>query len=458
MTFRSRIIFGFSVLLLVTMTVMLFTLRFLLAQYTMKQLDVHHAFEASELSQVASEFDARSRDEQLKRHLRIAEDLYKFHLTSADNRLVYRSPSLESVPARLFVGITPGLNTDFAGLGDCWVTEHPLDGYTLRIVTPMRIPLRVVHHFEHIGLAALFATGLVSLFTGMGYARWLVRPLIRLETAADRIDAGEADRIPAALAGTTDEVGRIARRLNAGYERMADSINRLRFFSAEVSHELRTPMSIVRLNAENILEHPDTPPAVRDMAEEQIAEIRRQKRLIENLLGFAKLDAGAVRMNIRPVDAAEWVSDLADDATALAEEAGVRFEWSNTCHGQVSFDAVWIRQVLFNLLGNALRFSPPGGTLILSAACAADDYVLTLTDEGPGVPAEKLSAIFERYSRFGEERGPSEGVGLGLAISRSVVTLHGGSICAENRADRSGLRVTLRLPRAGSTSATKQVG
>ena len=446
MTFRSRIIAGYAVLLIVTVAVLLFSLRILLENYTMKQLDMHHAFEASELMRSVPEGEDAYREEHWKHHLRVAEDLYKFYLVADNGRIVYRSPALEAVAPGRFAGLASGRNDDFAGFGECWITEHPFDGYHLHIVTPVKGALKVVRHFEKTGLGVLIATVLVSLLTGALYARWLIRPLVRLEEAAGRIDTGSADRIPAAITVTTDEVGRIGRRLNAGYERLAGSIDRLRFFSAEVSHELRTPLSVVRLNAERMRDHPEAPPAVREMADEQIAEILRLKRFIANLLGFAKLDSGAVRMDIRPVDTAAWISDFAEDASALAEDAGMRFECFNTCNCPVGFDRVWIRQVLFNLLGNSLRFSPKNGLLSLSAFCDAGDFVITFADEGPGVPAEKLVEIFERYTRFGEERGPAEGVGLGLAISHSVVTLHGGTITAENRTDRSGLRIVIRLP------------
>lgn len=456
MTFRSRIIAGYATLLVVTVAVLLLSLRILLETYAMKQLDLHHAFEARELTQEAEELEhsliegtAPLRDAHLSQHLRIAEDMYKFHLVAADGRIVYRSPALASVPTGDFAGRAAGLNAGFAGLGDCWITEHPMGGYTLRIVTPVTEALKGVRHFEKVALGVLVAAALLSLLTGAGYAAWLVRPLVRLEEAAGRIDAGTADRIPASIALTRDEVGLIARRLNTGYERLAGSIDRLRVFSAEVSHELRTPLSIVRLNAERIRDHPASPPAAREMAEEQIAEIFRLKRFIENLLGFAKLDAGAVRMDIRSVDTTAWVSGFAEDASALAEDVGMRFECFNTCRDPVSFDPVWIRQVLFNLLANALRFSPKGGLLSLSVFRDDTDLVITFTDEGPGVPPGRLTEIFERYTRFGEERGPAEGVGIGLAICRSVIALHGGSITAENRTDRSGLRVILRLPQAG---------
>lgn len=449
MTFRSRVIVGYAAILLVTVSVLLFSLRILLENYTMKQLDLNHAFEARELERAAPEGAAAYREEHWRHHLRVAEDIYKFHLVTADGRIVYRSPSLKTVNPDSFVGLASGRNDDFAGLGECWITEHPFDGYILRIVTPVKEPLKVVRHFEKIGLGMLAAAILVSLLSGAVFARWLVRPLVGLEEAAGRIDAGTADRIPAVITSTTDEVGRIGRRLNAGYERLAGSIDRLRFFSAEVSHELRTPLSVVRLNAERIRDHLSSTPAVREMAEEQIAEIVRLKRFVANLLGFAKLDSGSVRMDIRSVDTAAWVSDFAEDASALAEDAGMRFSCFNTCNCPVVFDPVWIRQVLFNLLGNALRFSPNNGLLSLSAFCEADDFVITFTDEGPGVPSAKLVEIFERYTRFGEERGPAEGVGLGLAISHSVVTLHGGTIRAENRTDRSGLRIVIRLPQSG---------
>lgn len=445
MTFRFRIISGYAVLLCLTLAALILCLRVMVENAALRQLDARHAEEAGEVVSAANEVPPGLREQRLIRHMRMAEGNFRFLLADSAGRIVYSSSGLEELPD---AGTATGVTGPIGRLGPCRVTTHPVEGYTLRVFSPVSSSLALTRHFYEVGLVVLAAGLALSLVTGVFYSRWVLRPLILLEEAAGLVgtDALGA-RIPDSLALTNDEVGRIARRLNTGYDRIAESVGRIRLFSAEVSHELRTPLSIMRLNAERIRAHPGVPEPVSDMAAEQLAEIERMNRVVANLLGFARLDAGAVSMEFRQVALAAWLADFAEDATLLAEDAGRRFEVSGDSAATVRFDPVWMRQVLFNLLGNALRFSPKGGLIRLTVEAGEEALNFVLEDEGPGVPPDKLEAIFERYVRFGEGREPGEGFGLGLAICRSVVGLHGGVMRAENRSDRSGLRVIVRLPR-----------
>lgn len=446
MNFRTRIVLGYVVLLVVTVAAVLIAVYGVLERDTLQQIDRNHQLEARELTYAPVTGTAAEREAAWVRHLTGAEEAFSFVLISPDDRVVYRSGELGDLLPEIRAG---RLGRLAAGepLGECWVTEHPLGGYKLVVISSLITPFSLIYDFEIIGTLVLALAACVSLLTGSWYARWLVRPLRRLEAAAERIDSGAAERIPADLAVGRDEVGRIARRLNAGYARKEASVDRIRFFSAEVSHEIRTPLSVIRLNAERIRDRAESPESVREAAGEQIEEILRLKRFVENLLGFAKLDSGLIRMDFRTIETRGWFSDLAEDLGALAEDAGRRFRLEFDAAPTAKFDPVWIRQVLFNLFDNAQRHSPSGGEMTLHVTGGGEaPLTLVFEDEGPGVDEAKLEEIFNRYTRFGEETGPADGVGLGLSICRAVTGLHRGAIRAENRRDRRGLRVTVTLP------------
>lgn len=447
MTIRFRIIAGYAVLVSVTILALLFTMRLLIERISLRQLVVHHEVEAAEFVAMAEQQNDPATEARWRLHTDLDAGLYKFFVMDVSGREVHRSVALKDESASFLRATPDGRVRLGRDLGECLVTSHTIGRYVLRVVTPLEVPLSVTKQFYEIGALALGLGLALSLVSGVMYSRWVLRPVVRMEDAARRIAAeGHGARIPQDISETGDEIGRLAMLLNAGYDRLDASTERLRRFTADVSHELRTPLSILRLSAGRIRETPDVPESARELALDQIGEIERMNRFIGDLLGFAKLDAGAVAMESREVRVAEWLADFSEDAAALAEDAGCRFEADAPADCVVRIDPVRMRQVMLNLLSNALRVSPKGGLVRVAAARDGDLFRLWLEDEGPGLPPERLETVFERYVRFGENQGASEGIGLGLAISRSIVTLHGGSIRAENRAGGRGLRVIINLP------------
>jgi signal transduction histidine kinase len=236
-------------------------------------------------------------------------------------------------------------------------------------------------------------------------------------------------------------------------ERLESSYEQIKRFTAEASHELRTPLSIIRLQAERLSQQSDMPAAERvEAAAEQLEEVGRLNKLIDDMLLLAKADAGAMRLECKGVDPAAFGEDFSNDAELLAEEQGVRFDLENTIDRIVHFDPAWMRHVLLNLLSNALKFSPSGSLVRLTFSEESGCPVFRMIDEGPGLPEAKLETIFHRFERVDSTGDANvKGNGLGLAICRSIVQRHGGTICARNRRDRSGLIVEVRLPEKEQT-------
>jgi signal transduction histidine kinase len=163
-------------------------------------------------------------------------------------------------------------------------------------------------------------------------------------------------------------------------------------------------------------------------------------------LFLAKADAGVLAPELRRESLPPFIEAVAEDAAVLAEDGGVRFELTVNEPGHARFQPTLIRQLLLNLINNALNVSERGNRLSLTSQCEAGRWRLQLTDEGPGLPEAQLAKIFERFVRYEHRAGERRGHGLGLAICRSIVELHGGTITAANRRDTRGLQVTVVLP------------
>jgi signal transduction histidine kinase len=150
---------------------------------------------------------------------------------------------------------------------------------------------------------------------------------------------------------------------------------------------------------------------------------------------------------MREQDPQAVIAAFAADATALAEDRGTSFAMTANEPRRARFDTEGIRRVLLNIVANSLKFGARGSVLVLESRVTRGAWRVALTDEGPGVPDADIERIFSRFVQLGERKGDENaGAGLGLAIARSILQLHGGTIRAENRTDRSGLRVTFEIP------------
>ncbi|MDB5445314.1 MAG: cusS [Phenylobacterium sp.] len=334
-------------------------------------------------------------------------------------------------------------------IGDLRIDEFLLPPFDVTIATSARSVHDGMREYLKVSLSLLFAMLVASLGIGLGLSRLLLRPMRGIRETANRIGSDNlSERIP--VADVQDELTELAKLLNQMFGRLESAFDQIRRFSDEASHELKTPLSLIRLHAEKMLGDRDLPPAHAEALLVQIEELARLNQIIDEMLFLSRAEAKAIAFDLRPHDPVRFLDNFAQDAQALAEHTGRRFEWSHAGAGRVAFEDKWLRQVLLNVLTNALNVSPPGGLIRLTSSLAAEVWRVSIEDEGPGLSAEQRARIFERFVRFNTPASGDRGSGLGLTISKSIIDLHGGRIHAEAATGPHGLKLVFEIPTEAS--------
>lgn len=348
----------------------------------------------------------------------------------------------------------------FAALGDYRVAASAgRDGDVLVVGLPLEPVQATVHRLE---LVAASVFGLALVATGVAgalWVRWSLRPLSRVAATAARVSelplaSGEVVLPPRApQSDPHGEVGRVAAAFNRMLGHVEDALTerhaseeRLRRFAADASHELRTPLASVRGHAELALLHPGpVPPEITRALNRIAAESARMGEMVDDLLLLARLDAGRP-LERGPVDLTHLVLDAVTDARA----AGPDHSWTLDLPEDpvtVQGDAHRLQQVLANLMANARAHTPVGTKVTVTLEADADSAVLSVHDDGPGVPEDVRPGVFERFTRAEHRRHPNAsggGAGLGLSIVAAVAEAHGGSVGLES--GPGSTTFTVRLP------------
>lgn len=312
--------------------------------------------------------------------------------------------------------------------------------------------------------ATLVLTVLLSLYL----AGTIARPVRRLARAADRVTvartrsgvggtlgAGAAlSRAIPDLTARGDEIGDLSAALRDMTEALARRLDAIDRFAADVAHELKNPLTSLKSAVETVARVSD-PGVQQKLMAIVLEDVARLDRLITDIAGASRLDAELSRTQAEPVDLAHLLEGLAEALAAVAKPGQAKpvFNAANAGPFAVMGIADRLGQVFRNVVANAQSFSPPDASVRIAIARVGNKIAVTIDDDGPGIPAEKFDAIFER---FYSERPASEKFGthsgLGLSISRQIVEAHGGTITAENRQNEGGAvlgaRFTIQLPAA----------
>ncbi|HZT00986.1 MAG TPA: ATP-binding protein [Steroidobacteraceae bacterium] len=330
-------------------------------------------------------------------------------------------------------------------IGPLRIAEFILPPFDVTIATSSAQVLKVMDGYVEVCAGLLCAMLAVSTVIGIGLSRLALRPVRLIRETANRIGSDNlSERIP--VSGVRDEISELARLLNQMFDRLESSFKQVRRFAAEASHELKTPLSLIRLQAEKLLIKGNLSASDEEAVQMQLEELARLNRIIEELLFLSRAEARAITLQLKPQDPARFLHAFAQDARVLAEHDGRAFVLTCEGEGLVAFEAQRIRQVLLNLLANALCASPRGGVITLRSGFGAGVWRVSLEDQGPGVPPSERERIFERFVRLGNLSTDERGSGLGLAICRSIVELHRGRIWAEAATGEQGLKVLFEIP------------
>ena len=289
-----------------------------------------------------------------------------------------------------------------------------------------------------------------STLAGYWLAARALRPVEGIIDELEAITDGRSlhRRLAVPIAG--EEVTRLAQTLNGMLARLELSFSSLRRFTADASHELKTPLMVLRAGVERTLTHPKTPTENLAVLDETLEEINRMTELVESLLTLARADEGRAPLAVEQVDLRDLLAEASETAGMLGESGSVSVASAmpdTPVHAMV--DRRRIREMLLNLVTNAIKYTPTGGSVELALREQPQGIEFVVRDTGIGIAAGDLPHIFERFWRADLARsrtGDRPGSGLGLAITKWIAEAHGGSIAVKSRPGR-GTTFTVVLPR-----------
>jgi signal transduction histidine kinase len=294
-------------------------------------------------------------------------------------------------------------------------------------------------------LLAGAVAALISLLGARWLARGMTQPLRDMAAAARKMEVGD---FPARIeTRSRDEVGQLA----AAFNRMSAELELLersrRDLVANVSHELKTPITAIRAHLENLadgIEQPD-----RDTLQVMLGQTERLGRLVDELLDLSRLESGEVPLHPEPIALSPLVTRVISEFSVGRAVTDIELRDEVPVGVGVDADPERVHQVLYNLVDNAVRFTPPGGVVAVMAERRGDRVLVHVRDTGVGVGPEHLPRLFERFYRADAARSRDDGggTGIGLAIARSIVEGHGGRISAESEPNK-GTTFTFDLPAA----------
>jgi heavy metal sensor kinase len=325
------------------------------------------------------------------------------------------------------------------------------DRYVIEVGASNREIEGVLH-----GLLLAIAIGLpvvvaVAIAGGYLLMRRALRPVDEITRTAERITSRNlSERLPAPKTG--DEIERLSVGLNRMIERLDESFQHIHRFSADASHELRTPLTILRGELEAAVQQPQITPELRETLGSALEETERLSRIVESLMAIARLDAGEAKVERAHFDLGELTSGTTEQMRLLAEDKNIALRCETERQVRVEGDRSRLKQVIVNLVDNAIKYTPTGGRVGVKVYASNGCGVLEVNDNGVGISEEAAPHIFERFYRVDKARSRQMGgAGLGLSIIKAIVTAHGGQVKVES-VEGKGSRFLVELPIADKTT------
>ena len=281
-------------------------------------------------------------------------------------------------------------------------------------------------------------------------ARRALKPVSKITQTAREIGSGVdvSKRLP--VPDTQDEIGQLVVTFNDMMERLENAFIQMRQFGSDASHELRTPLTVLRGQSELALRKERTCMEYQEVLSSNLEEINYMSRILEDLFFLSKADEAKITIERKPLDLGPIIEEICKNAEIFADEKNITVIIAYLEPVRIEGDAVRLRQMIWNLLHNAIKYTPEGGKVKVSLhnkeACA----LFAVEDNGIGVPEEHLPCIFNRFYRVDKARTRNEGgSGLGLSICKYIVEAHKGQIEVESKVG-VGTKFRIRLPKVES--------
>lgn len=449
-SFTFRITCRFAVLVTATTTVVLAIGGVLLDRQIERGIELMHDVEAAELTALIGSdpnLTPAGLTDRIKHDADSDAALFVMQVTNAAGEIAFRSDNLGEVLLPIEAASGRHRTVTLPILGEVRLSVYAAGPWRLHIGSPLLPSQRLMRDYVAMCVPLLAGVVVISIALGYAFSRSTLRPIRAIEKTANRINADNlTERIPTATG--RDELASLTRLLNQMFDRLQRSFDQVNRFAADASHEMKTPLALIRLQVEKLAQRPGNDPETAGALGEVLEEITRLHRVIDRLLFLAKAESGALAPELRSIDMPAFIAAFSEDAVVLAEDRGVHFAVRRNDGGSFRAEPELLRQLLLNLVSNAVDASAPGTTVQLESISDGQGWQLIVTDEGPGIPPADLARISTRFFRVGGEKGGparAQGHGLGLAICRGIAEIHRGTMRVENRTDRSGLRVTVQL-------------
>lgn len=364
----TRITFLYAVTLMLTLACLFVAGDYLLERYLVHQLDELNETQFKHLQATLggdyAKLSASEIDERIRLATESASQLFYIDMHGPMTNRFFRSSNLHGLSIPDIAGESV-YSAGVEGIGEIRVGEYQLAPFDVIVATPLAPMRDLMQGYRRVFFGLLVTTLLFSIVIGYGLSQVILRPVRMIQSTANRIRSDNLnERIP--VGNVKDEISQLASFLNQMFDRLETSFSEIRRFAAEASHELKTPLSLLRLHSERLLADETLSVNQKEAVLVQLEEIGHVNRIIDELLFLSRADAGAVLLESKAQDPQAFLSVFAQDAVALADHGAKHFEWSHHGEGTVFIDDKRVRQVLLNVLVNALNVSPTGA----SSACS----------------------------------------------------------------------------------------
>lgn len=317
--------------------------------------------------------------------------------------------------------------------------------YRIRVAYPEDEVTDVLKSLFSIFLFLIPIVLLISIFGGYFLAKQSLKPVEEITRTARKITGTNLqERIH--VKNPQDEIGRLTETLNDMIGRLEASFERVGQFSMDASHELRTPLTIMRGEIELALRDTQTAKTYKETLASLLEEVVRMTSIIDGLILLSKADGNSIKLEKKPTRLDLLVNEIKEDAEVLAEQKRIQITISKLDETTVIGDEVRLRQLMLNLVDNAIKYTEDGGRVTLFLERLDGNARFTVADTGIGIPKNHLDKIFDRFYRVDKSRSRfPDGLGLGLSISKWIAEVHGGQLLAESKVGK-GSRFTVILP------------